>query len=157
VRIYALSIAAALMLASSVNAQPQNILLEQIGVFPDAAPDSSWTIEDGKITQKNAGGSIVEFTWTKPPLEIDEEGFTLSMTINATTNSKARMEVSGDFISDPPQGRSVERIPETERPEPASTSVKIKPTVSGDAQTIRELRIAVHAGYGVTYRYRVAR
>ena len=149
-------ILAALVLASPTHAQQQNVLVEQAGVLPDAPPDMTWTIEDGKLVHKDAAG-VAEFTWTKPPLEIDKEGFTLTMTIDATMNIKAGLEVSGDFITDPPQARSIETNAATRRPGPATSSIKITPPGSCRNENICELRIASHAGYGVTYRYRAAR
>jgi hypothetical protein len=81
-------ILAGLLLANPTYAQQQNVLLERAGVFPDAPPNKNWTIEDGKIVHKDAAG-VAAVTWTKPPLEIDEEGFTLTMTIDATMNMRA--------------------------------------------------------------------
>jgi hypothetical protein len=147
---------AGLLLASPIYAQQQNVFLERAGVFPDAPPDKNWTIEDGKIVHKDAAG-LAAFTWTKPPLEIDEEGFTLTMTIDATMNIRAGLEVSGDFITDPPQARSIDTNVETRRADPATTSVKIAPPSSCGTGNLCELRITSHAGYGVTYRYRAAR
>jgi hypothetical protein len=100
-------IVAGLMLAAPIRAQQQNILVEQAGVFPDAAPTAEWTIEDGKIVHKDGAGTATELTWTNPPVELDEQGFTLTMAISASTNSKAGMRVSGDLIADPPQARSI--------------------------------------------------
>jgi hypothetical protein len=138
-------ILAVALVASSSHAQ--QIFLEQIDVLTDAAPDG-WTIEDGRVTQKDASGSTIAFTWTKPPLEIDEEGFSLTMTIVASANVKTRMEVSGSFIADPPQARSIETNAGTRGPDPSRSSIKITPPGSCRNENICELRIASHAGYG---------
>jgi hypothetical protein len=134
----------------------QDILLEQIDILPDAAP-GGWTIEDGRVTQKDTSGSITTFTWTKPPIEIDEEGFSLLMTIHVTSNVKTRMEVSGSFVVDPPAVRLVETNSDAKRPHRATSSLKIRPPEIADAESICELRIEAHAAYGVTYRYRVVK
>jgi hypothetical protein len=148
----------ALMAASS---HAQEIFLKQVDVLPDAAPDG-WTIEDGRVTQKDGSGSIGAFTWTKPPLEIDEEGFSVTMTIEASANVKTRMEVSGSFIADPPQARSIDTDPKARpshqvRSSRHTASVKIRPPEIAETESTCELRIETHAAYGVTYRYRVVK
>ena len=109
------------------------------------------------MTHSDASGAVTAFTWTKPPLEIDEEGFSLTMTIHVTSNIKTRMEVRGSFVIDPPAAHLVETNPDAKRPHRATSSLKIRPLEPADAESICELRIEAHAAYGVTYRYRVVK
>ena len=130
----------ALMAATS---HAEQILLEQIAILPDAASDG-WTIEDGKMTHSDASGAVTAFTWTKPPLEIDEEGFSLTMTIHVISNFETRMEVSGSFVVDPPAARLVETNSDAKRPHRATSSLKIRPPEIADADPICDLRVEAH-------------
>jgi len=140
---------------------------ELVEIVPDPVNDPTWSIADGHLSLKSAGGDYsADYSWSPPPRTSDSAGFDVNLNIEGKANPSRIY--AGIWISSPSGGFTFDKDPpsaDVSVPDAApggsesrsnSISVHVTPSTSYSDGSIIDLRIGAYYAYGVTYRYRVS-
>ncbi|CAN5582726.1 hypothetical protein BH20ACI3_BH20ACI3_38060 [soil metagenome] len=145
-------------------------ILESATVSPENPrvtwPDGTWTYSAESSSAHYSiynGGIQADFQWTPPPQQIDSNGFTVSLSVQATDGTGGRItmgiSVSGSGLnSDTPndeEHRSASASADKMAGRPsanAQKSVTFKPIPNTN-----EIEVRVHMGWAVTFTYKYRR